>query len=318
MDVFGSADGDGGAFLRTAAIAAGHELDVFATLARGDASLGELAARWGLGHDPRRLRALVDVLVALGAIARRGERLALGAVVPARPTVVRAGWGLMADVIRNDRPLAIEGADLVRGYHRHLVRAGGEAARELAPLLGPPSLLDLGGGAGTYTAAFLAAHAGSRATVVDTRDVLALAAEELAPLGARVRLVEGDAREVPVGEGHRTALLANVLHLHAPAACAELCAAAARAVVPGGMVVIKDLRVDDGRAGPIAGLLFALNMAIYTEAGDVHETAQLRAWLAAAGLVGIEERRLEAAPDAVVMIGCRARHDRRPQPATTA
>ena len=90
--------------------------------------------------------------------------------------------------------------------------------------------------------------------------------------------------------------------------CARLVTAAARAVAPGGVVVLKDLRIDDDRAGPIEGLLFALNMAIYTEAGDVYPTAQLRRWLIEAGLVDLAERRLAAAPDAIVISG------RRPAP----
>ncbi|HEX7952837.1 MAG TPA: methyltransferase, partial [Burkholderiales bacterium] len=130
---------------------------------------------------------------------------------------------------------------------------------------------------------------------------LALAAEWLGPLAARARRIAGDAAEVDVGDGHDAALLANVLHLHSPAMCARLVGAAAHAVAPGGVVAIKDLRVDDDRAGPIEGLLFALNMAIYTDAGDVYSTAQLRAWLTEAGLVDIAERRLAAAPDAIVV-----------------
>jgi len=105
--------------------------------------------------------------------------------------------------------------------------------------------------------------------------------------------------------GHGAVLLANLLHLHPEDMCARLCAAAARAVAPGGMVVIKDLRIDEDRTGPLEGLLFALNMAVYTAAGDVHPTSQLRAWLSAAGLVDIVERRLDAAPDAIVVIGRR-------------
>jgi hypothetical protein len=76
-------------------------------------------------------------------------------------------------------------------------------------------------------------------------------------------------------------------------------------VAPGGVIVIKDLRIDDDRSGPLEGLLFALNMAVYTDAGDVYPASQLRAWLRDAGLIDIVERRLDAAPDAVVVIGRR-------------
>jgi hypothetical protein len=50
-----------------------------------------------------------------------------------------------------------------------------------------------------------------------------------------------------------------------------------------------------------------LTTAIYTGGGDVSETPQRRAWLGEAGLVGIEEVRLESQPDGIVMIGYRPR-----------
>ena len=311
MDVFGAAL-EAREFLCAAAIAAGHELGVFEALQRGGpASLDGVAAAIGVvaGH---RLRALLDVLAAIGAIGRRtppaeaAPRFAAAAVAPPRPVVARAGWGLLAEVIRGGRPLPAEAGDVAGGerrLHHHLATAGADAARELMASLPGSSLLDLGAGAGAYSVAFLAAHPAARATLVDTPEVLALAAEWLGPLAERARLVAGDAAVVDPGGGHGAALLANLLHLHSPATSARLVAAAARAAAPGGVVVIKDLRVDDDRSGPLEGLLFALNMALYTEAGDVYSTAQLRSWLAGAGLVEITEHRLAAAPDAIVVIG---------------
>ncbi|HEY0484510.1 MAG TPA: class I SAM-dependent methyltransferase [Kofleriaceae bacterium] len=312
VDVFGAAL-EARAFLCDAAIAAGHALGVFEALRRGgSASLERLAAELGVvaGH---RLRALLDVLAAIGAIgceraAGDPPRFVPAATPPGNPVVARAGWGLLADVIRDDRPLPVDTDDDAGGVqrlHHHLASAGAAAARELVASLGNGSLLDLGAGGGAYSHAFLAAHPAARATLVDTREVLDLAAEWLGPLAGRARLLDGDASTTDAGTDHDTALLANLLHLHSPAMCARLCAAAARSVAPGGAVVIKDLRVDDDRAGPIEGLLFALNMAIYTEAGDVYSTSQLRAWLTDAGLVDIIERRLAAAPDAIVVIARR-------------
>ena len=98
------------------------------------------------------------------------------------------------------------------------------------------------------------------------------------------------------------ALLGNVLHLHGPSWCARFVAAAARYVRPGGRVIIKELRVDDDRTGPLEGLLFALNMAIYTGEGDVYVTSQLRAWLAEAGLVNVRPIALAAAADGVCLV----------------
>jgi SAM-dependent methyltransferase len=288
---------------------------VFDALVRaGPSSLEQLAVELGVAAS-HRLRALLDVLAALGALgcersAGAPPRFASVAAVPACPVIARAGWGLLADVIRSDRPLPPEtdaAAGGVRRLHRHLATAGAAAAAELVAALGAASLLDLGSGAGAYSRAFLDANPAGQATLVDTREILDLAVEHLGPLAARARLVAGDAAEIDAGDGHGAALLANLLHLHGPQTCARLVAAAARAVAPGGAVVIKDLRVDDDRAGPIEGLLFALNMAIYTEAGDVYSTSQLRAWLAGAGLVDIIEQRLTAAPDAIAVIARKPR-----------
>ena len=299
-------------FLHDAALAAARSLGVFAALAAGARTPAELAAALSL-PDGHRLGALLDVLAALGALARRDGRFAAADTGPpgaagadAEQPIPPAGWGLLADVIRRDRPLALDPADEA-SYHRHLLAAGAPAACELAPLLPAASLLDLGGGAGAYTAAFLDAHPEARATLVDTPATVALAAAHLARFGGRVQLIAGDARTAPLGDGHDAVLLANVLHLHPASSCAELCAAAARAVAPGGLVAVVDLRIDEDRAGPLASLLFSLNMALYTEGGDVHAESRIRAWLAAAGLVEIEARPLVAAPEAMVILGRRPR-----------
>src|SRR5882762_8505798 len=114
VDVFGQAM-QSSAYLRDAAIAAGHELGVFEALRRrGAASLDQLAGDLGVAGR-QRLRALLEVLAAFGAILRplldRPAMFAAAASVPACPAVARAGWGLLAEVIRSDRPLPADVTD---------------------------------------------------------------------------------------------------------------------------------------------------------------------------------------------------------------
>jgi hypothetical protein len=293
----------------SAAVTAAHQLHLFAALDH-PRSTADLASALRLPSG--RLRALVDVLASVGAIARVPDpsfadepRFVRGQ--PAPPIALPPqGWGLMAEVMRRDRPLGAD--EELERFHAHLRSAGAASARALAERLAAlPSatagLVDLGGGAGAYTEAFLAELPAARATLVDRAPVVALARPHL---GERSTLVSGDLFDpsTAIGEPHGVALLANVLHLYGPAACAQLLARAVAAVVaPDGWVVVQDLWVEPDRSGPLDSLLFALNMALYTDAGDVHDGARIAGWLAAAGLVDVSVERLG---DELIVCGKRA------------
>lgn len=281
---------------RAAAIAAAYDLGLIDALPQ---TLDQLTDAIGIARGTHRVRVLVDALVHVGVLVRDGAVITRGEV-PSRPEVVREGWGRLAEVIRADRPLPI--GDDPSAYHRHLVRAGAATARELAPLIAAETLLDLGGGAGTYTEAFLEAHPASTATLVDAPAILVLARDHLARFTDRVRYVAGDARTIELGDAHGIALLANVLHLHGAETSRALCAAGARAVSPGGRVAILDLRADT-----LEGVWFALDMALYTECGDVHPSEAVRGWLGDAGLIEITEHRLASTPEIAVITGRRPR-----------
>ncbi|HTO99663.1 MAG TPA: methyltransferase [Myxococcales bacterium] len=272
-----------------AALGAAHELGLFAALPCPAAALAER-----LRVGPRRLGALVRVLLLDGSLVERGGELWPGPAL--RPGAV---WSGMAEAIRTDRPLpaggisGLAGEDL-RRFHQHLLVAGAPAAREVAARLGPRGpLLDLGGGAGAYAGAFLAAHPGERALIADRPAVLDLA-RSAAPSAELLALdLLGD---VPWPSGARVALLANVLHLHGPADAARLVARAAQAVVHGGTVAVKDF---DGASA--AGVLLCLTMALFTGDGEVHGEAALRSFFRDAGLREVEVARLRSAPEALLL-----------------
>ena len=274
--------------LREAARAAAHELGILAVL---PCAPEELARRLRLA--PRRLGALIRALVADGALVERDGVLRPGTDSQRRPG---AAWGELTEAIRTDRPLQGVCGEGLRRFHDHLFCAGASAALEVAERLGPRGpLLDLGGGAGTYSAAFLAAHPGERALIVDQPAVLDLARRAVpgADLLA-LDLLGGD----PWPAGARIALLANVLHLYGPADAARLVARAAGAVVPGGTVAVKDFD-----ASTDAGVLFSLNMAVFTQEGEVHDAATLRSFFAGAGLREVRVNRLRCAPESLLVHG---------------
>lgn len=282
MDLFALTPGERDYF-RDAAVKAAYRLGIFAALPCED-----VAARLGL--PGARLRSLMDVLAFEGILDREPWR---ARSVPPEPRLADEGLGRLAEVIRSDRPLPEPRGEILERFHRHLCEVGAAAAAELAELLAPrlgpkPSIVDLGSGAGTYASALVRRIPGARAVLVDRPEVLALA-----PPHEGIEKRPGDLFDARL-DTCDAALLANVLHLFGPADCARL---VARAAAAAGLVAIHDL---DRQEEPTA-LYFALDMALYTEAGDVHPAGRIEGWLRAAGCVRIERAALRAAPASVVL-----------------
>jgi SAM-dependent methyltransferase len=299
VDVFTAVLRDARPFLRDAAIAAAHDLGLFAAL---PAPHDAIAAR--LGVSPRRLASLVRVL-SLEAVLTQEGGIVRAPQVPPRKAVPPEGWGRLAQVVRTDRPLPSEGVDAtvsaaLRRFHAHLRTAGIEAAREIAALLGPGPLVDAGGGTGAYTAAYLEAYPTERAVLLDRPEVLELADEALAPLAGRVELVALDLLGSEPWPRGGCALLANVLHLYGSAEAADLVRNALRCVAPGGQVVIKDFL-----AGSDVGAWFDLNMALFSAAGQVHAGEGVQRWLREAGAREVRIVALECDAGSIAVLGTR-------------
>lgn len=306
-DIFPFEDGEGRAFLRRAAIRAAADLGVVGALIGNPEGLSADAVAQRLGVAPRRLRALLDVLVVEGVIAFRESRYLIGQAPPAVDPLPPAGWGLITASIRTDTPAAaagLTGAEAA-GYHAHLFQAGAGAAAAVAGMLARPGrhLLDAGGGTGAYTVAWLRAEAAARATLVDNPDVVALARSTLASFCDRVSFIEGDMVQVSPRSRYDVGLLANVLHLHGADTCRRIIARVLAALAPGGTIAVKDFRIDPARRDPEVAVLFALNMAIYTDAGDVHPPDDIATWMREAGATSVREMRLASSPDAMLITG---------------
>jgi hypothetical protein len=294
VDVFGVVAGPQQKYLRAAVVRAAGELRLWQAL---PASADEAADKLGL-KSARRLRRLLDALALFGFARREGAGVFHALSHDPSAPVPDAGWGRLAEVIRTDRPVAepgISGAgapDELRRFHDHLFEIGAAPARELwAALLAEGPLLDLGGGSGAYSAAFP-----GEATLADTPAVLALSQ---APRARRLALdlLNG---VYPGDQG--IVLLCNVLHLFGEHDCRTVLRKAAGALKPGGCLVVKDLLVDPDRSGPPEGVLFALNMALFTESGDVHDQPTVERWLREAGVPATRRIALPSAQASLVVV----------------
>jgi len=229
------------------------------------------------------------------------------------------------DYVRTGQPLRIheQMRDEQWELYQRGMRAGANlAAPELALRIPVPpgarEMLDIGGSHGHYSVALCRKHPGLRATILDLPEAVAHAAPILAQEGMGDRVVHraGNALTDDLGEEvYDLVLIANLVHHFDDATNRGLVRRAARALRPGGVLVIGEVirPSTPGRGGQI-GALTDLYFAVTSESGT-WSFKEMAAWQRAAGLVPRRPLRLFTGPGAGLQI---ARKPDRPRTQLTA
>ncbi|ALA57750.1 methyltransferase [Nitrospira moscoviensis] len=281
------------------------ELDLFTTV--GDRTWTIPALAHEMKVSERGLAILCRNVAMAGLLRKKGDRYSnsrLGAtMLNARHPAYRGGyldlikshwtdWIRLPESVKSGLPIDHDTADdpdwrrrfTWAMHHRTLDKAPAIAAQ--VDLHGAASLLDLGGGPGTYARAFLAKNPKLHATVCDREAALEVAREIAAgdPAGRRLSYLPLDFAKDPVPGTYDVIWYSNVLHIYSPADNQAIFRRALAALNPGGRLIIQDALLHD-REGlfPADASLFAVSMLLFTEGGDTYSARETARWLKAAG-----------------------------------
>ena len=286
------------------AFCAGVRLGVFDVLRSGPLTAAEVARR--IEADERGTTLLLQALEALGYVKERQGRYANTAMTTRWLPILAEGvahfesevgqWVHLEDSIRAGKPTVNWYERLAQEpqrwpeYQAGMLAVARITADEIAAKVKlPPSarrLLDVGGGHGFHSIRICRRYPRLSATVFDLPQALAaarrlIAAEEV---GDRVSVQEGDYWEDDLGEDYDAALVFNVLLEHSPGQNTELLRRVARALNPGGVVVILDLlrgRLMGSAARAVASLE-GLSVFVGT-GGQAYAFDDVAGWLRVAG-----------------------------------
>ena len=289
------------AFMESRVLLTGAELDLFSLLAAAPLTAEQIAER--IGANRRALTILLDALAAMGLLIKRDG------CYQAEPSAARL---LSADSPDSILPIIQHNVDLWERWGRLTGKVAGlrkpdwsmrafigamhAIARPLATRIvqlvnpaGARRLIDVGGGSGSYTLAFLEAVPGMRATIFDQPEVIEMARERVGAAGMleRVALVAGDFESDPLPAGHDLAFVSAIIHQNSPAENVALFRKIFAALDPGGRVVVRDHVLSPDRTQPRSGALFAVNMLVGTEGGNSYTEAEIREALTEAGFTGV-------------------------------
>ncbi len=286
------------------------ELDLFTLLTPAPLAAREVASR--IGADTRGLTILLDALSAMGFLSKRGEVyqcspstsrfLSADAPDSVLPMVLHmAGlwrrWSGLTSIVRGAQisdqiTASFRDVDELRAFIGAMdVIAKPLASRIVADVHPGPSraLLDVGGGSGTYTIAFLQAVPEMKATLFDKPEVIEIARQRLEKAGVldRVSLVPGDFYRDQLLVGHDLAFISAIIHQNSPEQNVSLFLNVFQSLDRGGRVVIRDHVMEPGCTRPKDGALFAVNMLVSTPAGRTYTYDEIKACLEQAGFIKV-------------------------------
>jgi SAM-dependent methyltransferase len=281
------------------------ELDLFTAIGGRTRPIAALAHR--VRADQRGLDILCRNLAALGLLVKRGSsyrNTPLARVELNRRSAAYRGAYLdlitnhwhaftqLTNSVRSGKPLDADEPESPawrRSFTWAMHHRSREQAKTVARFLDlrrARTLLDLGGGPGTYAMAFLAANPALHATVADRPAALKVARTIAAthPAKARLSFARLDFMSDPLPGRYDVVWLSNIIHIYAPAQNVGLFRKIRKALTPAGRLIIHDSFLTDPHGlYPIDTTAFALTMLLFTDTGDTYASRDVMRWLRKAG-----------------------------------
>jgi SAM-dependent methyltransferase len=302
------------------AVVLATEMGVFDVIGSGEASAAAVAE--ACGTHPGATEKLLNFLVTMRYLGKRGDKYRLAGHVKRwmlsdRPNSVRDAvlmkrleWRWIEELdsfVRTGEPVNVH--ETMSGDEWGAYQRGMRAqANLIAPLLsrqipvpnGAQRMLDIGGSHGFFSVALCRRHPGLRAVVLDLPE----AVEHSAPLleregmGDRVVHQAGDALTDDLGESvYDLILMFSLVHHFDGATNRRLVAKSARAIRPGGVLVIGEaLRPTSFGRGSQLGAFFDLYFALTSESGT-WTFEEMASWQREAGLVPRKPARVRFAKE---------------------
>ncbi len=283
----------------------GVELEVFSHI--GARSLTTQAVARKSRTSPEGMDFLLNALVGMGVLAKQGKRFRntpLGRTYldAARPKSITnflwlAGnhwedWMDLTQAIKKGRDTATSPSPDNPVFRRRFAKALHERSFYITPKLlsrihlgRARSLLDLGGGAGSYAFALIRKTPGLHATVFDRPAAVKVAMSEAkkAGLGKRVGVIGGDLFTHDYGGPYDVIFYSNVIHIYGPKENLQILKKVKKALRPGGRLIIVEYFLDKDRAHPSDVSSFALMMYLFTESGRCYTWEEVTRWLKSFG-----------------------------------
>ncbi|MDA8241379.1 MAG: methyltransferase [Nitrospiraceae bacterium] len=266
--------------------------------------------------DTRGMELLLNSLVAIGLLEKeegkyRNAPVASRYLVKGKPDyqgdilrhydILWDNWSCLDLAVKTGRPQRKSGdhESFILGMHNLALQRVNKVVGSL-DLKGVKTVLDLGGGPGTYSMGF--ARRKIAATLFDLPETLKISKKliEDSGLGDRVRLLPGDFMKDDLGGPYDMIFISQILHAYGAKQCVSMLGKCRASLREGGRIVIQEFHLDETKTGPVQGALFAVNMLVNTPEGRTYTPAEMTSWLKKSGF---EDRETKVIDETVLISG---------------
>lgn len=294
-------------YWRSCILLTAAHLDLFGWIGKREKSVRAVAARYGgvaAGWE-----IFLDALCGTGLLRKRGKKYATTPFASrhlsggkAAPLLLAhdawESWGGLGTALTSGKRPAVQqpffsdrrkAQRLLARLHLHAQEIAPYLIRKL-PLSRCRTMLDVGGGLGTYAVAFCRRYPRLRATVIEHPAVLPLArcAVREAGMARRVRVIGIDFSRAALPRGFDAVFVSNVLHARGVDENRSLLRKLHRSLNARGLLVLRDVFMSRDRTAPEWGTLFSVLLLLQTPQGRCYSLDEILGWLRRTGFSRIK------------------------------
>ncbi len=316
-----------GAYWATCALHGAVVLDVFTRIGDGRMDGQTVAEKLDASADA--VGRLLDAVAAMGLLTKDAAGYAnteasriylctdsdryIGYIIRHHHHLV-ASWARLPEAVLTGEPIRLPVREKGMAEREAFLMGMFNLAMQLAPRLVPVvdlsgcrTLLDLGGGPGTYAIHFCRHCSDLTATVMDLPTTRPFAEKTIRHLGMddRVSFISGDYLHDDIPGSYDAVWMSHILHGESAADCLRIIEKVFQCLNPGGVAVIHEFILNDTLDGPLFPALFSLNMLLGTDEGRAYSQGQLAGMLEAAGFVDIQRLNFAGPNDSGLIRGAK-------------
>ncbi len=297
------------AFQSSRILLTAFELDLFTYLDKHLLTSEQLAVE--LNCNSKSLERLLNALVGLGLLRKvknkfynteaasnylvKGKNDFLGNLYHTND--LWRSWSNLTDVVKSGKKETNKKSDdnwkenFIAAMHFRAIKES-KILASMLDLQNVKTMLDVGGGSGIFSMAFIEKNNNIKSTIFDLPHIIPITKKYVNEfqLKENITFQEGNYLNDDFKNTFDLIFLSSVVHINSFDQNMALIQKCCNSLNKGGQIIIKDWIMNENKTEPFGGTLFSINMLVGSEFGDTYSEKEMKDWYLNAGINKIERK----------------------------